>query len=101
MWQPQLSPDGSWVAFLRGPDLYVAPFRGNQAVPETDWLKVAPAAEFPFWSPNGCNLYSTQGREDGAYAVIMRQSFDPKSGRPVGKPGPFHSLVGRVLPTQS
>jgi Tol biopolymer transport system component len=101
--QPRLSRDGRWLAFLKGAELHVAPFRGKQAIPASEWVKIAAAAAYPFWSPNGRNLYYVSPREraarngGGNVMVMMRQAFDPLSGKAVGPPVEFYSLEGRTL----
>jgi len=61
-------------------------------------VRVAEHADFPFWSPNGRNLYFSVARNSGASsAVLMRQPFDPVAGKPKGPAVLFHSLEGRTL----
>ncbi|MCC6860119.1 MAG: PD40 domain-containing protein, partial [Bryobacterales bacterium] len=96
--QPRLSPDGRWIAFLAGSALHVAPFRGNQPVPEAEWVRVAEPAGFPFWSPDGRNLYYTAAAQwEPVSALLLRQPFDPAAGRPKGPAVRFHALEGRTL----
>ncbi|MCE5308283.1 MAG: protein kinase [Acidobacteriales bacterium] len=96
--QPRLSLDGRWIAFLSGSTLCVAPFRGNQPIEKGAWVRIAERAGFPFWSPNGRNLYfSTEMRTGASSAVLMRQPFDPVAGQPKGPAVIFHSLEGRTM----
>ena len=96
--QPRLSPDGRWIVFMKDEAIYVAPFRGKQAVAEREWIEVARGSSRPFWSPNGGNLYYVTNRPGAPDSLqIARQPFDSASGKPVGAPAPFQSLEGRVL----
>jgi hypothetical protein len=66
----RVSPDGRWIAFEldRGPDgvqLFMAPFRGLEAIPETEWIAVTEpdTSSFePAWNPNGSTLYYLSDR---------------------------------------
>jgi Tol biopolymer transport system component len=97
--QPRLSPAGNWVAFNKGTSLFVAPFRGKKVVPEADWIEVAQRSYSAFWSPNGRNLYYIAEDAEGVGSLgLMRQPFDPNSGRPIDRPIPFQSLAGHLVP---
>jgi Tol biopolymer transport system component len=84
------SQDGFWMAFQAksGPDvsrIYVAPFRGNRAVPDRDWIPITDGSSVdgdPVWSPGGNWLYFLSDR-DGSRCV-WAQALAAESKRPVG-----------------
>jgi len=95
--EPRLSRDGRWIAFLdTAPNLYIAPFRGPQLIPESDWIRVSSQAAHPVWAPGGNSIYFTRtGFEGGGSGVVLyRQKLEPLSKRPIGEAAPFHDFVG-------
>jgi Tol biopolymer transport system component/DNA-binding winged helix-turn-helix (wHTH) protein len=99
IWQPHFSPDGQWIAFEvvsrrdpgaeveRPSSLYVMRAAGGPWIPIVDdrnW------ADKPRWSPDGRILYFLWSR--GSFFNVWGIHFDPKSGRPVGKPFQVTSL---------
>ena len=97
--QPRLSPGGNWLVFNKDTSVYVSPFRGKKAIPETEWIEVAQRSYNAFWSPNGRNLYyiSAAGEAVGSLELV-RRPFDPAIGRPIDRPMPFQPLDGRLVP---
>jgi serine/threonine protein kinase len=93
--EPRLSKDGRWIAFLdAAPDLYIAPFRGVQLIPESDWIRIATKTSHPVWAPDGNSIYFTRAGFDRYRGVVLyRQKLDPATKRPVGDPTPFHDIV--------
>lgn len=90
LWQPQISPDGRWIAFLDSADqehstIYVAPYRpGTQPA---EWIAVTTSGtenDKPRWSPDGQILYFTSTRD--GFRCIWAQRLNPGTNRPVGDP---------------
>jgi Tol biopolymer transport system component/DNA-binding winged helix-turn-helix (wHTH) protein len=95
LYQAHASPDGRWIVFeavtreraLTGPSsLYVMRASGGPWLPIIDknW------ADKPRWSPDGKIIYFLWGR--GSFLNVWGIHFDPKTGRPVGKPFQVTSL---------
>jgi hypothetical protein len=67
----RFSPDGLWVSFHASTSattrrIYVAPFRGASAIPETDWIPITGDKALdrePRWSPDGNSLYFLSTRD--------------------------------------
>lgn len=96
--EPRLSPDGRWVAFVAGTKLYLAPFRGKQRAEAAEWVLVSERAGYPFWSPNGQNLYyKAGGSAQRDSAVFVRQPIDGGTGKPRGAAVEFCRFEGRTL----
>lgn len=95
---PQFSPDSRWVAFASdapGASIWIAPFRGNDAVPESEWSRVAEGALNPFWSPDGRSLNYARLQDANLYAArLYRLPIDPATGRPSGPETEFYKLDG-------
>jgi Tol biopolymer transport system component len=90
IWQPQLSPDGRWLAFIptTGDDtapVHVAVARmANPAIAE--WTRLVPTlsnTDKPRWAPDGRTLYFLTSR-DGFYNLAGIR-FDPDRGVAVGQ----------------
>jgi Tol biopolymer transport system component len=86
----RLSPDGKWVAFVSGnPEgettAHIAPFRGAQSVPESEWIPIADGGGYVFWAPDSHSLYFRRG---GAF---HRQPLDA-AARPAGPAEEFYRL---------
>jgi hypothetical protein len=97
---PKLSPDNRWVAFQadsgQRAQIWLAPFRGAEVVPESEWIQIA-SGVVPFWSPDSHTLYSARYLEGSAFAsLIMRQPLDPVSGRPAGPASEFYRFGGTL-----
>jgi Tol biopolymer transport system component len=96
---PRLSPDSRWVAFhspdAPGSPVWVAPFRGDVAVPDAEWIMISERAGSPFWAPDGRSLYFARMQDGSPYATrLFRQPIDPVSGRPAGPAAEFYRLDG-------
>jgi Tol biopolymer transport system component/tRNA A-37 threonylcarbamoyl transferase component Bud32 len=100
--QEHFSPDGRWIVFIlrTGPErtqLFVAPFKGEAVIPETEWLAVADgtgANDKPRWSPDGGLLYFTSERD--GFRCVWAQHLDPTTRQPSGGPFPvFHAHSAR------
>ena len=69
LFQANFSPDARWLAFeaaYPGARLYIAPFRGEQAIPDTQWIALTDGSHWddkPRWSPDGNLLYFTSDRD--------------------------------------
>jgi Tol biopolymer transport system component len=84
----RISPDGQWVAFHATggkAGLRIAPFRGNEAIPEQEWIKLPfdDSAGLPAWAAGGDILYFTSGRA-GTMDIWM-QRLEPSTKRPTGE----------------
>jgi len=90
---PKLSADGQWLAFLDGARrLYVAPFRGDKAIPESEWRAIADNAGFPFWAPDGNSIYFAPGSAGTPRGTLLRQALHPQTKQPVGQPSHFYTF---------
>jgi Tol biopolymer transport system component len=90
------SPDGRWLTFLDATvwRAYVAPFRGEGAIPESAWVAIMDG-EVQAWSPDGNLVYVSSSRD--GFRCIWAQRLDPATRRPVGEPFPvFHSHDVRI-----
>ncbi|MBZ5581416.1 MAG: protein kinase [Acidobacteriia bacterium] len=107
---PDLSPDGRWVALVAGkPDgaaaLWIAPLKDPPAAPR-DWIPMAEDQRFlnsPRWSPDGNLLYYVSNRD--GWSCVWGQRLDPPTKKPRGEPFAvlhFHRTSGfRGLPRES
>jgi Tol biopolymer transport system component len=94
---PKLSPDNRWVAFQvdrrQRSQVFIAPFRGSEAVAESEWISIGPGV-MPFWSPDSRTLYFARHEERAADAsLVMRQPLDPASGRAAGAASEFYRFA--------
>ncbi len=100
------SPDGRWLAFharnLPGRSaIYVAPFRGANLIPESEWIAVTENDAYdvaPVWSPDGAVLYFISER-DGFRCLWSRRLDAAK--RPAGPAAPvqhFHEATLSMIP---
>jgi Tol biopolymer transport system component len=88
----RFSPDGRWIAFRREladrkGALLAAPFRGEQAVSESQWVEIVSAEHVndkPRWGPNGNILYFLSNRERNL--GIWMQRLDSNTKKPLGEP---------------
>ena len=92
--EPRLSKDGRWIAFEdTAVNLYIAPFRGAQLIPESDWIRVATQTSYPVWAPDGKSIYFTRTGFENRHGVILyRQKLDPVTKKPIGDPLHFHDF---------
>lgn len=88
--QAAFSPDGTWVAFRTTGDSYglrIAPFRGAETVPSSEWVTVNDddSASFPAWSANSLRLfyYSKQSGSTDIWSQSLNASGKTPSGDPV------------------
>jgi Tol biopolymer transport system component len=92
IFSPHLSPDEKWISFLAAPNganrtFYVAPFRGEQEIPESEWIQVLSGDALdrqPFWSPVGDLLYFMSDRD--GFRCIWALRLDPHTRKPAGEP---------------
>jgi Tol biopolymer transport system component/DNA-binding winged helix-turn-helix (wHTH) protein len=95
LYQPNVSPDGRWIAFGAVRDspttldstLYVTPASGGQ------WTKITDGKQWsdkPRWSPDGKIIYFVS-RRDGFFNV-WGIHFDPVRGAAIGRAFPVTSL---------
>jgi Tol biopolymer transport system component len=85
---PSISPDGHWVAFTtKEGAAFVAPFRGVQPVPETEWIRVGlPSQQVLsiFWGGDESRIYSLS-KDAQPGCGINSQRFETARG-PTGSP---------------
>jgi len=98
LFSPRVSPDARWIAFhagaIRTRLIYVAPFRGDQAVDEREWIAITDDLQMdrqPRWSPDGSLLFFESDRD--GFNCLWAQALDAASKRPLRNPFPvqhFH-----------
>jgi serine/threonine protein kinase len=101
LYRGHFSHDGRWVTFhaddpRRGTRVFIAPFRGAVAVPESEWIAVTDGKAFddaPRWSPDGNLLYYFSD-QDGS-RCIWAQPLDQTTKQPVGAPFAVQHLHSR------
>jgi dipeptidyl aminopeptidase/acylaminoacyl peptidase len=87
--EPELSPDGRWIAFgMAKPDgraaIYIAPLAESPA-PEKDWIVLFDEDHYlgsPVWSQDGNLLYYLSERD--GFCCVWVQRLDPRSRKPEG-----------------
>jgi Tol biopolymer transport system component/serine/threonine protein kinase len=92
VYRGHFSPDGRWVVFhtagtLGGTQEFVAPFRGSQPVPRSEWIAVTDGqslSDAPRWSPDGTFVYYISDRD--GFRCIWAQRVDSSTRKPVGEP---------------
>ncbi|MCX6623830.1 MAG: hypothetical protein NTY38_22750, partial [Acidobacteria bacterium] len=100
---PRLSPDGNWVLFgtwggQSTSDMWLAPCRGNQPIPQAEWELMTEGSGLALWSPDGRSVYFVKSAEPNPMgAGIYRQPVDPATGRLLGPATEFHRLDGYTL----
>ena len=79
--QPNMSPDGKYIAYVSGEsgqlEMYVRPFPD---VNKGKWHISTSGGAFPLWSPDGRELFYTEG------TTVMAVPVDTSSTFSVGKP---------------
>ncbi len=96
---PRFSPNSRWIAFVSGqeerkPRLWIAPFRGSEPVPPSDWIEIAGGGTLPFWSPDCRSFYYARAKDaNPSDMTFYRQPLDP-AGKPSGPPAGFYSMRG-------
>jgi Tol biopolymer transport system component/predicted Ser/Thr protein kinase len=99
---PRFSPDSRWIAFLSReadakPRLWIAPFRGAETVPSTDWLEIAGGGTLPFWSLDSRSFYFARKKDNNPSDVtFFRQPLDA-AGKPAGSLKEFYSMRGHSV----
>jgi eukaryotic-like serine/threonine-protein kinase len=88
--QGNFSPDFRWITFvlaLPGCRVFIAPFRGDAAIPQKDWFALGDGSSWddkPRWSPDGNLLYFTSDRD--GFVCLWAQRLNPATKRPIGAP---------------
>ncbi len=81
--QPQLSPDGGWLAYCSGEsgqnEVYVRPF---PEVNKGRWQVSTNGGNSPLWSPDGSEVFYLIGNTEGAMAVDVETEPTFKPGKP-------------------
>jgi eukaryotic-like serine/threonine-protein kinase len=96
LFQGNFSPDGRWITFgAAGPSsrVFIAPFRGEVAIPEKEWIIASDGASWddkPRWSPDGNLVYFTSDRD--GFVCLWAQRLDSATKRPNGAPFAVHHL---------
>ncbi len=86
LYRARPSADDRWVAFTAhdtalGLRVFVAPFRGEQAVPDSEWIEIGEGTAADF-SPAGDRIYFASER-DGHWCLYQR-NLDAATKRPTG-----------------
>jgi serine/threonine protein kinase/Tol biopolymer transport system component len=94
------SKDGRWALFTseengRQPRMCVAPFRGLQSIPVSEWVDVG-QGDYPRWSPAGGRIYFTQVHD--GFECIFTRAVNPTTKRPVGPVATVQHFHGRLTP---
>jgi Tol biopolymer transport system component/DNA-binding winged helix-turn-helix (wHTH) protein len=88
LFQARLSPDQSWLSFLRMyHGLWVSPQRDGSPTSESEWFPITEnnvRADKPRWSPNGTIVYYTSDRD--GFWCLWGQHVHPTTKRPIGPP---------------
>ena len=101
LYQPQLSPDGRWLAFeaisSANCRIYVTPFHPGEPAPESQWVSMTDNPVWdrkPRWSPDGRLLYFLSERD--GFRCLWAQAFDAANKRPSGPMfAVYHSHLAR------
>jgi eukaryotic-like serine/threonine-protein kinase len=79
-WQATLSPDGKWLSYMSNESgtyqVYVQPFPGRQG----KWQISTEGGTEPRWSPDGKNLYYTNGQRMMVVPITTTRGFS--AGKP-------------------
>jgi dipeptidyl aminopeptidase/acylaminoacyl peptidase len=94
---PQVSPDGKWVAFsavevnldanTRTPHIWIVPLSGGEA---KQLFSSGPGEDRPRFSPDGKSLAFTSSRDGGSQVWVS--DFDTATGTLVGEPKKITSI---------
>lgn len=90
--QATWSPANQMLLFAVSSDLpkgqvFASRFPAGADLPDSHWIAVTSPAEFardPRWSSDGRTVFYESNRDN--YWCLWGQHFDPKAGRPLGKP---------------
>ena len=103
LYQPHLSPDGRWLAFVAvlaaTSRIFVAPFRSGELAPESQWISLTDNPVWddkPRWSPDGRLLYLLSERD--GFRCLWARPFDPGNQR---FSGPMFAVYHSHLARQS
>jgi TolB protein len=88
--QPDISPDGTKIAFARRGEVYVVPIRGGQP------RLIVTRGEHPEWSPDGRYLAFTRGVECGHAGCEGQVFVTPASGGSQRAVGPRIFDIGQL-----
>ncbi|MGA2132321.1 MAG: protein kinase [Bryobacteraceae bacterium] len=94
------SQDRRWALFTaeeggHPPHMWVAPFRGLQSVPVTEWVDLG-VGDYPRWSPAGARIYFTQVHD--GFECIFTRAVDPLTLRPEGPITEVRHFHGPITP---
>ena len=104
VWRARFSPDGRWIAVTANKDLPNRSTLYVTSVPDGNFVQVTDGSAFDTnsrWSSDGTTLYFLSTRGGGGKILnIWGIRFDPKRGRPLGKPFLLTDLTGpsRLIP---
>jgi Tol biopolymer transport system component/DNA-binding winged helix-turn-helix (wHTH) protein len=91
----QFSPDNRWIAFSVNRSLFVARFRGEEELNESEWIAL-PKGGWPRWSPDGNLLYFISDRD--GFSCFWAQRLEPATKHPVGSAFPVYHFHLAQLP---
>jgi Tol biopolymer transport system component len=99
LFRGHFSPDDKWIVFhaysSKGARTIIAPFRGPNAVDESEWIIVADEQSYndaPRWSLDGNLIYYLADR-DGS-RCLWAQRLEPTTKKPEGEPFVVHHFHG-------
>jgi Tol biopolymer transport system component len=106
IYRARFSRDGRWIAFhaRNRPGrsaLFVAPFRGSEAIREQEWIAVTDGESYdigPGWAPNGNWLYFISERD--GFRCLWAQRLEAQTKHATGKPFPiqhFHAATRSMM----
>jgi len=99
LYEANFSPDDRWIVFEAdaptGASVYIAPYRGSHAVPQTDWILVGKGDD-PKWSANGEAIFMNS-QADG-YPCVWRIPVDGPTKHPTAAAEAFVHFHGSWSP---